>query len=171
MAQNEAELRALQSQINPHFLFNTLNTLSSMALLEGAGKTHQMLLALADLMRYSLRRGPALATLEEEVMHAKYYLRIQQATMGDRLRMRLDVPPELGGIRVPLLTLQPLVENAVLHGIEEKVEGGTVSITGRLENNGVVVEVADDGVGMEEDYATRLLLGEIQPRTGHTTGL
>ena len=168
---DDAEIRALQAQINPHFLFNTLNTLSTMALLEGAGKTHQMLLSLSDLMRYSLRRSQGLVTLEEETAHVKVYLQIQQVTMGDRLKMRLDVPAELGGLGIPLLTLQPLVENAVIHGLEGKVEGGTVAIAGYLEEGGAVVEVRDDGCGMESDLAERLLLGEIRPHTGHTAGL
>jgi len=142
------ELRALQAQINPHFLFNTLSSIAASAFMEGAPKTNELVQALARLLRYTLRQIGQMVTVEEELRHVKDYLLIEKTRFGDRIRVEFDVKDEARGARLPLLSLQPLVENAIIHGLEPKA-GGTVRVTGRVEDDQVKLEVSDDGVGVE----------------------
>lgn len=147
-ALKESELKALQSQINPHFLFNTLNTISRLALLEGAGKTQKVAFALSELLRYSLRRIDGVVTLKEELDHVHRYLLIQQVRFGDRIQSDIQVEPAALALELPLLTLQPLVENAVNHGLEPRVEGGVLTIGAEANETGVHLTIADNGEGM-----------------------
>ncbi len=166
-----SELRALQAQINPHFLFNTLSTISAQALLEGAERTHQLVTALARLLRYSLRRISQMVTVGEELEHVGYYLLIQRARFGEGIRTVIEVEEEARGVKIPLLTLQPLVENAIIHGLKS-CERGTVTIRGWVEGDRVALQVADDGVGMDEETLQKLRrLDETGSGKSHTTGL
>lgn len=171
----EIELRSLQNQINPHFLFNTLNTVARMAYLEGAERTSELIVAVSGLLRYSLRGLDRPVTLEEELRHVKDYCFIQKTRFGDRVAVEFDVDPGCLRQAVPSLTLQPLVENAFIHGIEPLERNGRIRLTVRRAANGVVVEVADNGVGMDEATLAALTSGEEPPagerQTGHSTGI
>jgi len=164
-----AELKALQTQVNPHFLFNTLNAASRLAMMEGAPRTQELVFALASLLRYSLRKIDQLVPLSEEILHIRLYLFIHQIRYPDRIRVEIDVPQELMTVRVPLLTLQPLVENAIVHGLEPKIEGGTVRISGRKCNGQALIVVEDTGVGMPPDRLAEVVSS--RSGRGHTTGL
>jgi len=152
----ETELGLLQSKINPHFLFNALNTVMWLASLEKANETVKIVCALADLLRYNLKQLGQLVPLEQEVEQIKGYLLIQMARFGDRLTFVVDVEPTVAATPVPVLILQPLVENAVIHGLELKEGRGTLVITARRGDCGVVVMVKDDGVGMSAEKVNRI---------------
>lgn len=143
-----AELALLQAQINPHFLYNTLDTI--IWLIE-AGKTleaEEMVSNLSSFFRHSLSRGEDVITLKEEEGHVRSYLQIQQARYKDVMRYSIDIDPGLQQARIPKLTLQPLVENALYHGVKLKRALGCISVTGRAEGGDILLQVADDGVGM-----------------------
>ncbi len=142
-----AELAALQARINPHFFFNTLNTISSL-LEDEPRRAEEMVGTLADLFRYTFRAaesGPV--PLADELDFVQSYLTIEQARFGDRLRVVREVEPAALTVPVPGLILQPLVENAVAHGIAPLKRGGTIRIAARVEGDALLVEVGDDGVG------------------------
>lgn len=147
----ETELGLLQSQINPHFLFNTLNNIMWLANIERANETSRIAHALASLLRYSLRQIGRLVPLREEIDHIKVYLSIQEARFGDRMEFRIEADPAVVDVTIPVLTLQPFVENAIIHGLEPKGTPGTLWIRARKDGNDAIVEIADDGVGMDED--------------------
>jgi len=169
----EAELRALQSQVNPHFLFNTLNMVAKMAMLEGADRTCSLLETVSDLMRYSLGKLDQPVTLAEEVEQVRRYATIQSERFRGRFAFRFEVDHSALGLHVPCMTLQPLVENAVIHGIGNREEGGTVTIRVRSLGDTVRVEVEDDGVGIPPDKLAVLNAGAGASGVirGHTTGL
>ena len=164
------ELKALQSQVNPHFLFNTLNTAARLAYLENAGKTAEIIYSLANLLHYSLKNLNQLVTLKEEISCIKYYLYIQQIRYRDHIRADIEVPEELGKYMIPVMSLQPLVENAIVHGLEKKKEGGVLRIVGYEKDSSVYLEIIDDGVGIEEGMI-KILKSSKQTVNGHTTGL
>lgn len=146
----QAELRALQAQINPHFLFNALNTISALSRKDPA-RSREVIASLSHYLRSSLRTPGAEVTLAEELEYCEAYLTIEQERFGERLSFRFDVEPGMLECRVPVLSLQPLVENSVRHGLMPKTEPGQVVVKGRREAGWVVLIVADDGVGMAAD--------------------
>lgn len=145
----QAELRALQAQIHPHFLFNAFNTLYGIIPKE-AGGARRMVLNLAELFRYFFQTDRTFVSVEDEVRIVRAYLEIEALRLGEKLVTELDVAPEAMGARIPLLSLEPLVENAVKHGVGGRVEGGTVRL--RVWRDGALlrVEVADTGRGFGE---------------------
>ncbi|HYV17510.1 MAG TPA: histidine kinase [Verrucomicrobiae bacterium] len=143
-----AELAALQARINPHFFFNTLNTISSLVE-EDPRRAGDIVTTLAELFRYTFRAAESRPVrLEEELEFVRRYLTIEQARFGERLRVVSDVTPAALQIPVAGLLLQPLVENAVGHGVATLRRGGTVRIAARVESDELVVEVSDDGRGL-----------------------
>jgi sensor histidine kinase YesM len=144
----EAKLRTLQAQIEPHFLYNTLANVVSLIGPEPARARH-MLERLIDFLRASLSASRAAhATLGAEIDLACAYLDLLGVRMGARLRWRVDVDADCRDLVIPPMLIQPLVENAVMHGIEPKVAGGTIVVRARRLDGGLCVEVADDGVGL-----------------------
>jgi len=167
----QMELKALQTQTNPHFLFNTLAAINAQATLESAPRTASLVLALSRLLRYNLRRIRDTVSLGEELSCVQDYLLIQQARFEGRLRVELNVPPELRATRVPVLTVQPLVENAVLHGMGDR-EDGLIRIGGRRVRSDVEIEIADNGRGMSPERLHQVLeQKDSGTGSGHTTGL
>ncbi|MHB8919258.1 MAG: sensor histidine kinase, partial [Desulfocucumaceae bacterium] len=150
------ELKALQSQVNPHFLFNTLNAVVKQAILEGASSTQEIVYSLAKLLRYNLGKINQNVTLKDEVANIRDYLFIQRTRFGDHVKAAIDIPEAIMNVKVPLMTLQPLVENAIVHGIEPKVEGGTIFIRGWSEEGYVILEIADSGLGMSKDLLEKI---------------
>ncbi len=151
----EARLRLLQGQIEPHFLFNTLANVAALIDTD-APKARAMLEAFTDYLRTSLgalRGGHS--TLAQEIGLAQAYLSVLQSRMEDRLQFAVEHDPALAAARLPALVLQPLVENAVHHGLEPKVEGGHVLVRARSEGATLVLQVADDGVGLAAAAARR----------------
>lgn len=153
----DARLDALRAQINPHFLFNILNTIASKSRTD-PDEARQLLLRLSDFFRYAVRQEGQLAEFAQEYFFVRTYLSLEQARFGDRLRVRYDVDPQVLTAHVPVLTIQPLVENAVKHGLATKVQGGTVTLRARVDplTRTTTIRVTDDGVGMAGDVLDRL---------------
>ena len=152
-AAENAELQALRAQLNPHFLFNTLHALTQLAR-ENPAATAAALERFADLLRYVLHRGRdagADMALEDEIAFVHHYLALEQLRLGERLRVLEDLAPEALELAVPPLLLQPLVENAIRHGIAPLRDGGTLQISARADASTLTIEVADDGVGASTD--------------------
>jgi two-component system LytT family sensor kinase len=155
----EAELRALRAQISPHFIFNSLAAIASFVRTD-PDRARELLLEFADFTRYSLRRGGAYTTLAEELGNIERYLALEQARFGDRLQISLLVAPEVLSVAVPFLAIQPLVENAVHHGLESKDGVGHVSITASDDGTEAEIVVEDDGVGSDPEVVRAVLAGE-----------
>ncbi len=153
-----ARLEFLKSQINPHFLFNTLNTISCMAKLEKAATTERMIASLSSLFRYNLKMSEQVVFLEQELKVAEDYVFIQQMRFGERIRYDHSVEADARTVRIPAFTLQPLVENAVLHGLARKEQGGRLHlrIWKKKQEDVIVISVADTGIGMSEDRLKEL---------------
>ena len=158
-----AELAALQARINPHFFFNTLNTITSL-LDDDPQRAQEVVQSLADLFRYTFKvSGQGPVTLEEELEFTRRYLEIEQARFDERLRVSWNVEPASLRVLVPGLILQPLVENAVAHGIAPVARGGELNISTRLDQGRLQIDVADDGAGLAHDR-------QGVPQNGHGLG-
>lgn len=155
--QKEAELSALQTQINPHFLYNTLDTIYWMCRMEKAFETSKLIEALAKLFRLSLNNGKELILLRDEVNHLKNYLIIQKKRYGDAINFSFDVEGGLLSSTVVKLVLQPLVENAIIHGIEKKEGKGNIVITIKRVSENIIYEIRDDGKGVDVNEINQLL--------------
>jgi len=162
---NEAQFLSLQSQINPHFLFNTLNTISRTSLFEKASQTVTLIEALSDILRYTLNKQNRFVPLKEEINILVKYMYIQQTRYGDRLKFVLNDKRGDDEVRIPIFTLQPLVENAVKYGIEPKEEGGTISVSIESGNTLTVITIHDTGLGIQEPK-----LKELQTRVDEKGG-
>ena len=153
-----AEFNALQAQINPHFLYNTMEMIGWMA---QQGRTKETNRAIRDLSRFyrlTLSRRNSINSLEEEIEHVSIYVRLQNMRFEDSIDFVVDVPDSLMEYRIPKLTLQPIVENAILHGILEKESHrGAIVLTGWLEDSSIVLLVSDDGIGMSEEKVSGIL--------------
>ncbi len=159
----EAEVRALRAQISPHFIYNSLGAIASFVRTD-PDRARELLLEFADFTRYSFRRHGEYTTLAEELRSVERYLLLEQARFGDRLQVTLRIAPEVLPVAVPFLCIQPLVENAVRHGLEasaEKADGaGRLSIVARDLDKECVIEVEDDGVGEDPERVRRALAGD-----------
>ncbi len=164
----EAELRALRAQISPHFIYNSLNAIASFTRTD-PGRARELLLEFADFTRYALRRGGEFTTLAEELRNTERYLVLEQARFGDRLRVSLRVAPEVLPIAVPFLVVQPLVENAVRHGLEGHLDPVQVSIVAMDSGPDALIEVEDDGAGADPALVRAAL--ERSGADGNTVGL
>ncbi|MER7759852.1 histidine kinase [Streptomyces sp. NPDC097619] len=155
----EAEIRALRAQISPHFIFNSLAAIASFVRTDPE-RARELLLEFADFTRYSFRKHGEFTRLAEELRCIEQYLALAGARFGDRLKVTLQVAPEVLPVALPFLCLQPLVENAVKHGLEDSVAECRISIVARDEGAEAVVTVEDNGVGMEPALLRALLAGE-----------
>jgi two-component system LytT family sensor kinase len=156
----DAKLDALRAQINPHFLYNTLNTIASKARTDPE-QARQLLLRLSEFFRYSTRQEGQFADFGQEYFFVRTYVSLEQARYGDRLRVHYAVDPQVLAVQVPVLVIQPLVENAIKHGLAAKVGGGTVTLRARVDPLARItrVLVRDDGVGMDERTLQQVLAG------------
>lgn len=167
----DSQLKSLQSQINPHFLFNTLNTLSKKAYLDGAEETSDLLVSVAGLLRYNLKRIDRSVTLYEEIHVLYQYMEIQKARFADRLQFESTIDESCLHVQIPGLTLQPIIENAVIHAIEPEENGGTISVRIYRDNYWIIMEIEDNGKGMSQEKIELLLSGQIVSNEGHSTGI
>lgn len=167
-----SQLKVLQSQINPHFLFNTLNCINQTAIKENAVKTESLITSVAGILRYSLSMMNRNATLEEEVNIVKQYMFIQKLRYEDRIKFNLNVNADLTKVKVPGMTLQPFVENAFIHGIEPKEEGGIINIDIYEKDDLFIVKIEDNGCGIDEETLNKIISQDTkQEHIGHTTGM
>ena len=152
----EARLDALQRQINPHFLFNTLNSIASLVRLKPE-LAREMIVKLGNILRALLKEHDSYVPLREELKFTDDYLDIEVVRFGaDKLRVEKEIDPRTLDVLVPSILLQPLIENSIKHGLEPRLNGGTVTLRSRLEGDRLLIEVADDGVGMGNRPASAL---------------
>lgn len=158
----QAEYLALQNQINPHFLYNTLEAIRSDALCEGAQDIADTTKALSTFFRYTITEVGYEVTLEDEINNVDNYFKIQKYRFGDRLEMKVSLPIETSRIlmaKIPKLTLQPLVENAISHGLTQKIGKGTVAIKVEEDGENLYIWIKDDGVGIEPEEVYKINQG------------
>ena len=155
----KAEFELLQAQINPHFLYNTLDTIVWLAEAGDQKRVVSMVGNLSDFFRTSLNQGKDIISIREELAHVRSYLEIQQVRYQDILRYEITVPEDLYEYKIPKITIQPLVENALYHGIKNKRGQGTITITGERSENGFVLYVRDNGIGMTQERLNEVRAG------------
>jgi len=148
-SKKEADMHALQAQINPHFLYNTLSSIHWMALMNQDEKTADMVGSLSDFMRFSLNNGEEFCLVEQEVAHAGHYANIQSIRFPDKFEFIVQVEPELMEFTMLKLLLQPLIENALIHGIQKKPEAGVIKVTAHAQGLFMAFAVEDTGVGID----------------------
>ncbi|MFC4113873.1 histidine kinase [Nonomuraea zeae] len=161
----EAEVRALRAQISPHFIYNSLTTIASFVRTDPE-RARELLLEFADFTRYSFRRHGEFTTLAEELRSIDRYLILERARFGDQLQVTLRIAPEVLPVAVPFLCLQPLVENAVRHGLESRNGVGRITIIAEDAGAECSISVEDDGLGMDPERLRRILAGEVAPMGG-----
>ena len=164
-----AEFNSLQAQINPHFLYNTMDMINWMAL---QGQTDEISHAVQSLSRFyklTLSRKKGISTIARELEHVTIYVQLQNMRYHDSIELITDIPDELSEYQIPKLTLQPVVENSILHGILEKEsKSGTIVITGWMENEDVVLLISDDGIGISPEILSTILSGNGKSQSGGT---
>lgn len=169
---NQSELKFLQSQINPHFLFNTINSISALALMEGADETKKMIENLSAILKHNLKKTNEQVTLEDECRIIESYLYIQQARFGNRIKTILDIDKDIMDYLVPSMILQPLVENAIRHGLEPMEEEGCLELTIKDMCTKIVIMIRDNGIGMSEEHLAGILDNiNKQPNTNANIGI
>ncbi len=147
---SRAEVRALRAQISPHFIYNALTTIAAFIRTD-PDRARDLLIEFADFTRYSFRSAGEFTTLADELGNIERYVKLERARFGDRLQFKVQVAPEVLPVVLPFLALQPLVENAVRHGLGGKMDGGVISVVAEDAGAECVITVEDDGVGMDPD--------------------
>lgn len=150
----EAQLKMLRYQLNPHFLFNTLNAISALVKVHESSKAHEMIVQLSKFLRYSLDNDPIhKVSLRQEIEAVTQYLNIERTRFGRRLQLEFDIPADCQSVDVPSLILQPLVENAIKYGIAPAEAGGKVSIIAALKGDYLTIDVIDSGPGIVKNHS------------------
>jgi sensor histidine kinase YesM len=153
LLKKQAELNALQSQINPHFLYNTLESIRGEAIIKGVDEIARMTKALSNMFRYSISHKENIVTLAQELSNLENYLIIQQYRFSNKFIIQKNfdsTDPEIMECPIPNLTIQPIIENAIYHGLEKKIGAGTIRITVYSTQSRVVISIDDDGIGISE---------------------
>lgn len=163
MILHEKQIQQLRTQLQPHFLYNTLESIYCLAQNVSDNRIAVMTEALGKLLRASLNDIRDIVTVGEDLQITREYLRIQLIRYGDRLHVEYDVAEDVMSCRIPSMTIQPLVENAIHHAIEKMMDASVIRISGRIEAAGIIIIVEDDGPGMDEDILVKLESGEIKP--------
>ena len=156
LLKQEAELRFLKFQINPHFLYNTLETINWISRIHGVPEAGEIAKALGDLMREGLRDDD-FVPIKDEIKNIENYLLIQQYRYGEKIKITINIDPEISEIKAPKFVLQPIIENALVHGLDSKINGGNIRIFGGCDGKDILLTVEDDGVGMPEEVRRNLL--------------
>lgn len=170
-AKRKSQLMALQAQINPHFLYNTLDSIVWMAENGKVDGVITMVAALAKLFRISINRGEEITTVQNELEHAKSYLTIQEIRYQDKFDFEIKAEEEILHCKTLKIILQPLIENAIYHGIEKMVDKGKITITASRKNNKILLQVTDDGIGMSEETVKSILNVVSKSRTSSGVGV
>jgi two-component system sensor histidine kinase YesM len=153
----QSEYNALQAQINPHFLYNTLETISSMAKLKNEPEISMIVYLLADLLRETISEKKSIIFLEQELSYIRNYLEIQKRTYGQKMDFEYDIDEEALVCKVPKFILQPVVENAIVHGLQQKPGKGLILINGFIKDNRLIIEIIDNGIGMKDEEVAAIL--------------
>lgn len=156
----ESELKFLQSQINPHFLFNTLNAAAQLAVIEDAERTSEFVQNIADVFRYNLKNLDELVSLKEEIEFVKNYMMILKMRFGDRISYESVIEPTTLHMKIPRITIQPIIENAYIHGLQHLERSGVIKVEAYVEERFLKIVIADNGSGMTQAQVARLLQNE-----------
>jgi ligand-binding sensor protein len=168
----EAELQALSYQVNPHFLFNVLNTIGRLAYFEHAEKTEKVVYGFSDMMRYVLKKNISqFVSVHSEMEHVKNYLYIQQVRMSDKFSFCIEVDEKYNKVLCPFMVLQPIVENCINYAVETRGEDGYIRLTARDDGRDMILEVVDNGDGVDPLRAQAALDGTVEQRGGTGIGL
>ena len=147
---HQAHIKMLRYQLNPHFLFNTLNAISTLILMKNNATAEKMVTRLSDFLRYSLDNDPIKRVpMAQEIQALRLYLDIEKVRFDDRLSVQWEIEPRCEGALVPSMILQPLIENSIKYAISKMSSGGTISISARVFANDLLIDVADNGPGAE----------------------
>ena len=159
-ALKEAELKALQYQVNPHFMFNALSTIKNLAYIENAKKTQNLVYNFSDMIKYTLRKENSNITyLEDEINYVKNYMKIQTTRFREKIGYKIDIDSRYYQIKCPFMLLQPIVENFIKYVVEQKIEGGYINIKGYEENNDFIIDIWDNGDGISQEKIENILDG------------
>jgi len=153
----DSEIKALQSQINPHFTFNVLNTIVRLAIIEKAEKTQELTYLFAELLRYVIRNVNNEVAVEDEINQIRRYFGIQSIRFGEKMQFSFDVDAKINRYKIPSMLIQPMVENAMAHGIETMESTGIIFIRGYQTDKDMIFEIVDNGVGMSERLISQVL--------------
>lgn len=169
----QSELKMLQNQINPHFLFNTLNMIYKLAIAEGADNAADILIKTSQLLRYGLDKQSKLSDIRSEADMLEHYIAIQQIRLGDRVHFDIEYEnlEQIGSLAIPGMILQPLVENAIKHGLKDCLEGGEIEVHISGDEKEVIISIGDNGSGMPSDELEAFVLNDYQRETGNHLGL
>ncbi|MFZ5351424.1 MAG: sensor histidine kinase [Bacillota bacterium] len=169
----EAELKFLQSQINPHFLFNTLNAASQLAMMEGADKSSEFMGNIAQLFRYNLKSVDELVPLREEIEYVRNYMQILKTRFGRRIEFFHNLDEDAMGALIPRITVQPIVENAFIHGLQNLERNGEIHLNVSQDTEAIIIEVIDNGMGMDANRIKSILAinEEDSIQKKHVTGI
>lgn len=157
----EAQLRSLRSQISPHFIYNSLNAIAGLIPTDPA-RAGELLIDFADFTRYSLGTEGDFTTLEDELTAVERYVVLEKARFGSRLQVSLDIAPEVLGVEIPFLSVQPLVENAVRHGMYNSDRDGQVFVRAKDVDTFSQISIEDGGVGADPEYMAKVMSGQAE---------
>lgn len=169
----DIELKALHYQINPHFLFNVLNTIGRLAFFENAKMTEDVVYAFSDMMRYVLKKSSnQLGPLKDELAHVNNYLKIQKIRLGSRLQYSVQAAEQFMDVKVPFMCLQPIVENSIKYAIENRAASGSIAVEVYQRNQDLYIDVTDDGDGISKQKIQEILDGDAYRNSHeHSIGL
>jgi len=169
----EAELKSLQSQINQHFLFNTLNAASQLAMIEGADKSSGFIENIAQLFRYNLKNIEDMVPLHDEIEYVKNYMQVLKIRFGSRIDFFLHIDDDTVDTKIPRITIQPIVENAFIHGLQSLERNGEIHLNVRSMEESILIEVIDNGKGMDSNCIQRIISLNLDEGTSqkHVTGI
>ncbi|MFB5763928.1 cache domain-containing sensor histidine kinase [Paenibacillus medicaginis] len=167
----EAEIKAIQAQFTPHFLYNALDSINWMARIHRIEVISSIAVSLGSLLRFSIRRGNTVIPIREDFQQIRNYLTIQEIRFHDKITILLNVDDDVLDLYIPKLLIQPLVENAISHGLEMKAERGNLQISARLHEDTVLILVEDNGTGIEQDKLHSILSGRYEPGQTANTGI
>lgn len=157
-----SELRSLQNQLNPHFLFNTFNMIYQKALEENSKSTIEMIEKMTECMRYTLSNRSRTTTLDMEINFIRNYLFIQSKRFEDRIHFEFNVEKNVPDIKIPSMIIEPLIDNAIRHGLSDMESGGEISVNITFADDHVYIRVEDNGKGMDVDEVEKLILNNFE---------
>ena len=168
----ESELKFLQSQINPHFLFNTMNAAAQLAMIEDAEKTSEFIQNIADIFRYNLKNMDELVSLREELDFVEKYMNILKMRFGERIAYECEIDPSSLNIKIPRITLQPIIENAYIHGLQNLERKGTIRVETKIYENSLVISIQDNGKGMSKEQVDHFIYDDnVENINKHLSGI
>jgi two-component system, LytTR family, sensor kinase len=168
----ESQIKSIQSKVNPHFLFNTLNTIAGMAFIEEAGKTAKLIYSLSDILRYSIKNSQDTVKIKTEIENIKKYMYIQKIRYSDRLNYNINISKDILDHKIPVMTLQPIIENGIIHGLEPQANIVEIDIDGKmLDDKSALIKISDTGIGMTPEKLNKVIYNMNYSNNSNVSGL